>query len=73
MPLPSNYIHYPSLFYCHHYNKHADSHLPKTHPRSKHSLIQSSRSSNEVKFPEDIQVILRADRQQSGSLYMGNI
>ncbi len=35
--------------------------------------IQSSRSSKEVKFPEDIQVILRADRQQSGNLYMGNI
>ena len=39
----------------------------------KPSTNQNSSTKKEIKFPEDVQVILRADKIDRGNLFMGNI
>jgi hypothetical protein len=45
--------------------------ITKFSPTSRNK--QSSSQSLSVKFPEDIQVIVRSDRKDYGNLFIGNI
>lgn len=49
-------------------------HLPTAyHPASTPLPTQGSSPKPTVKFPEDVQVILRADRPTTGNLFIGNV
>ena len=46
---------------------------PQASPQQTNKKSSSSVNPQPIKFPEDVQVILRSDRNNYGNLYIGNL